>query len=144
VAGSIQVTTTADEFNTSGNGAGCSLREAIHAANIGADFGGCTGATTSPNTITFSQAGQAYELSTRDNAQYGFTGTPVIASTITIEGNGGTTIRRANGAPSFRLFHVAKQDDFTGAYGQLQVRGGDLTLHNLTLSKGVRRGRRRR
>ena len=35
----ITVTTTTDEF---GSGADCSLREAIRAANAGADFDGCT------------------------------------------------------------------------------------------------------
>lgn len=37
----IIVTTTNDEFNTVGNGTGCSLREAIQAANTDAPFGGC-------------------------------------------------------------------------------------------------------
>ena len=37
----ITVTTTSDEYNTSGTGAGCSLREAITAANTDAPFGGC-------------------------------------------------------------------------------------------------------
>ena len=37
----INVTTAEDEFDTEPN-TGCSLREAIQAANTGADFGGCT------------------------------------------------------------------------------------------------------
>src|SRR5215218_9609084 len=41
-AAGIAVTTTADEFNTTGTGAGCSLREAIQAANTDAAFGGCS------------------------------------------------------------------------------------------------------
>src|SRR6476620_6377713 len=39
VAAPINVTTTADEFNT--NPAACSLREAVQAANSDAAFGGC-------------------------------------------------------------------------------------------------------
>src|SRR3954451_11338058 len=38
LAASITVNTTADEYDT---GAGCSLREAIQAANTDAAFGGC-------------------------------------------------------------------------------------------------------
>ena len=37
----INVTTTADEWNLSGTGTGCSLREAITAANENEPFGGC-------------------------------------------------------------------------------------------------------
>lgn len=37
----IDVTTTADEWNVNGTGAGCSLREAITAANENEAFGGC-------------------------------------------------------------------------------------------------------
>lgn len=37
----IYVTTTNDEYDMNGTGAGCSLREAIHAANTDAAFGGC-------------------------------------------------------------------------------------------------------
>lgn len=38
----ITVTTTADEYNASGSGTGCSLREAIKSMNDLANFGGCT------------------------------------------------------------------------------------------------------
>ena len=41
-AAAIPVNTTTDEFNTSGTGTGCSLREAIQAANTDSAFGGCT------------------------------------------------------------------------------------------------------
>ena len=37
----INVTTTADEFDLTGSGSGCSLREAIKSTNDGTDFGGC-------------------------------------------------------------------------------------------------------
>ena len=48
-AATITVNTTADEFNT---GPGCSLREAIRAANTDAAFGGCP-AGSGADTITF-------------------------------------------------------------------------------------------
>lgn len=38
----VTVTTTADEYNASGSGTGCSLREAIKSMNDLANFGGCT------------------------------------------------------------------------------------------------------
>ena len=44
----IAVTTTVDEF---GSGAGCSLREAVKAANDGASFGGCTVSGAAPFTV---------------------------------------------------------------------------------------------
>ncbi len=43
----IDVTTTADEWNVVGSGAGCSLREAITAANEDEPFGGCPSGSNS-------------------------------------------------------------------------------------------------
>src|SRR5262249_53069861 len=63
-AADINVTTTADEFNT--NNAACSLREAVQAANTNAAFGGCTaGSVSSPDTITLT-SGQTYGLTIPD------------------------------------------------------------------------------
>jgi hypothetical protein len=42
----INVTVTIDEYNTSGSGTGCSLREAVQSANHDANFGGCIGTGT--------------------------------------------------------------------------------------------------
>jgi CSLREA domain-containing protein len=50
-AGTINVTTTADEFTNPGPETGCSLREAIRSANDDINFGGCTGATPGHDTI---------------------------------------------------------------------------------------------
>ena len=83
------------------------------------------------------QAGQTYVLTTRDNTQFGFNGAPVIRSTIAIEGNG-ATITRANGAESFRLFHVARSGDTL--VGGTVTGAGDLTLRNVTLSGGLAQG----
>jgi CSLREA domain-containing protein len=41
-AATIPVGTTADEFDNTGSGGGCSLREAVRAANTNAAFGGCS------------------------------------------------------------------------------------------------------
>jgi CSLREA domain-containing protein len=128
--GTITVTTTADEFGP--NPAGCSLREAIQAANSDLAFGGCP-AGSGIDTIVL-QASQTYALTSRDNNQFGFTGAPVIQSTIVIEGNG-ATITRANGAPSFRLFSIAHGNDPLA--GGNPAGPGDLTLRNVTLSNGA-------
>jgi CSLREA domain-containing protein len=124
-ANAIVVNTTADEY---GSGASCSLREAIHSANSDTAFGGCT-AGSGTDTILL-QAGQTYALTTRDTTQFGFNGSPVIRSTIVIEGNG-AKITRANGAGSFRLFHVARSGDTL--VGGVVAGAGDLTLRNVTL-----------
>ncbi len=42
----INVNTTTDEFDTSGSGTGCSLREAIKTANDATNFGGCARVST--------------------------------------------------------------------------------------------------
>ena len=61
-AATIKTTTTADEFNT---GAGCSLREAIQAANTNAAFGGCP-AGSGPDSIPL--VGGTYALSIAPDA----------------------------------------------------------------------------
>ena len=128
----IIVNTTADEFGT---GSACSLREAIHSSNTDTAFGGCT-AAGGVDVISL-QAGQTYTLTTRDNTQYGFTGAPVIRSTIVIEGNG-ATIARSGGASSFRLFHVARSGD--PLFGGSVAGDGHLTLRNVTLRDGLALG----
>ncbi len=49
-AATIQVSTTADEYNYNGAGLGCSLREAVTAANKDVAFGGCSSGK-GPDTI---------------------------------------------------------------------------------------------
>ena len=48
----IQVNIVADEYDTTGTGTGCSLREAIESANTNTAFGGCTPGSGT-DTITF-------------------------------------------------------------------------------------------
>ena len=99
-------------------GSGCTLASAITSANNGSNSGGCTGATTSPNTIVLAKSSQT--LTAVDNSgTYGPSGTPVITSDITIEGHGSKIARKSKAA--FRLFTIT-----TGA----------LTLNNSTLSGG--------
>ncbi|MCL4299649.1 MAG: DUF11 domain-containing protein [Anaerolineae bacterium] len=60
-AGTINVTTTIDEYNTSGSGSGCSLREAIESINTSASFGGCNNPGNAADTIQLQ--GMIYTLS---------------------------------------------------------------------------------
>jgi CSLREA domain-containing protein len=50
-AGTINVTTTGDEYNTSGSGSGCALREAIESVNTSSSFGGCSNPGNAADTI---------------------------------------------------------------------------------------------
>jgi CSLREA domain-containing protein len=54
------VDTVTDEFDTSGTGTGCSLREAIEAASTDGVFGGCNQPPEGPDTIVL-QSGATYD-----------------------------------------------------------------------------------
>lgn len=109
-------------------GGGCSLVDAITAANTDIATGGCTaggGADTlvlvggSTHTLT---AVNNTELVVGGNAQFtGPNGLPVIKSEITIDGNG-ATITRNNSAPDFRIFAVNQ--------------GASLTIDSTTVTGG--------
>ena len=115
-AATIVVNTTDDEY---GSGTGCSLREAIQAANNDATFGGCTAGsgddiiTLPAGTYTLSITGIGEE----DNA----TGDLDIDSNITINGaSASTTI--IDGADIDRVIHI--------------LNTADTTLNNLTIQNG--------
>jgi hypothetical protein len=82
------------------------------------------------NTITLTAPTTSpYILTAVDNTTDGPTGLPVIAKrdSLTIMGSGDTIERStASGTPAFRLFDV--------------IRGGSLTLQNLTLQNGLASG----
>jgi CSLREA domain-containing protein/uncharacterized repeat protein (TIGR01451 family) len=91
----INVTTTADEYNT--NEAACSLREAIQAANTGSYFGGCT-AGGDANTIVLPPG--TYTLTRTNlanlNEDENITGDLDILAPLTITGAGaGSTFIQA-------------------------------------------------
>jgi hypothetical protein len=120
-AGSIFVTTKiadVDEINPT-----CSLGDAIRSADSASDYGGCTGATVSPNTIYLPSGGVTM---TRyfTNVYGSYTGMPTIQSDITIVGNNTKIARKSS--KFFRLFAVAS--------------GGKLTLDGVALSGGVASG----
>jgi hypothetical protein len=95
----------------------CTLTDAITAANMDMAVGDCI-AGSGADTIVL-EAGSTHTLTTMNNSTYGPTGLPVIASEITIQGNG-STIARDSGAPEFRLIVV-------NSYGSLILRETTIT-----------------
>jgi len=147
-AATITVTTTAEDV--SANDPGCSLREAIIAANRGTAKAGCpAGDAGTPDTIVL-QAGATYTLTQPDGLEifrkdrgpwYGPNGLPPIASSIVIEGNG-ATIARSGGAnaPFFRFFYVGADPNSPNTLGYTSPGAGSLTLNHLSLRGGLAEG----
>jgi hypothetical protein len=104
-----------------------SLIAAINTANDSASGG---------DTVNLS-ANCIYTFTAADNWWYGPNALPPIASNIVINGNGATLVAAHIGDPTpltanaFRFFYIA---------GGLELRAGNLTLRNLTLSGGYAKG----
>ncbi|MEO0802031.1 MAG: hypothetical protein AAFY57_07130 [Cyanobacteria bacterium J06642_2] len=101
----------------------CTLVAAINAANLDTEVQGCP-AGNGPDTI---ELRSDVTLTDVDNTLIGPSGLPVIASQITISGNG-EIIRRDDNAPEFRILLV--DDD------------ARLTLRNVVISNGFLGGDR--
>ena len=141
-AGTIVVNTTDPAVAADGL---CSLIEAIDNANSDAATHADCPAGSGADTIEL--AGSAtYELDEVNVTYNGSNGLPVISSSITIEGFI-STVRRAPGAPSFRIISVnssgvLRLEDLTlengaaGAYvgGALLNLGGQVTLIRTTVT----------
>ena len=98
----------------------CSLIEAIQAANADTDVGGCDDAGSGPDTIIL-PADSTYVLTETYASN---TGLPVIASTITISGNGAIIKRDPGSIDNFRILKVGGQPS------------GNLTLEDVTIAGG--------
>src|SRR5215212_12159200 len=117
---SITVSTAADEFNTTGTGAGCSLREAIQAANTDAAFGGCS-AGAGPDTINVPAGTYTLSLTGIEDANH--SGDLDVSSSMTIAGAGaGSTIIDGNNAD--RIFDVFPSAAITFGLSSVTVRNG--------------------
>jgi predicted outer membrane repeat protein len=95
-------------------GSGCTLADAIIAANTDTATGGC-GAGSGPDTINFNSANGTYLLDTN----YAGVPLPAITTPVTIQGNGNTTL------------------DAEGMFIVLSVTGGgSLGIENATITGG--------
>ena len=119
ILGDIVVDSTSGDV-TAGDG-NCTLREAINNANSESDttMGDC--ASGGGRDVIALEVLGIYILTEVDGTSGGPHGLPFISSEIIINGNG-STIQRDGNAPNFRIFQV--------------LRGGNLTLNDLTVSRG--------
>jgi CSLREA domain-containing protein len=141
-AGAIAVTTQADDYGS--DLATCSLREAVHSANVDGSFGGCTGASGA-DTINLPPATYMLTIGPagdNDNVS----GDLDVASDITLDPTGRVVI---DGTLLDRVFDVQNGGSFTasdlsitrghsapGSGGGIVVAvGGTLTLTGVTLSE---------
>ena len=120
-AATITVNTTADEFNT---GPGCSLREAIQAANTDTAFGGCA-AGAGADTITLASGTYQITINPGPDENANAAGDFDIASSLTLQGAGaGSTFVDGRGLD--RVFDVAPNGGpaITVAFSGLTLQNG--------------------
>ncbi|GEM_PF-1408673 len=128
----ITVNTNADEFDVSGSGSGCSLREAIQTANTGLNFGGCV--MDGSGAMAISIPAGTYQLS-----RHGYfedlneTGDLDIKVTIDLYGaDAGTTIIRGDddAIEHDRVFHIVEdnESDYVVTMWDLSITGGNSGL----------------
>ena len=119
-------------------GPGCTLRDAITAANTDTATGGCL-AGSGADTIVLSGGTYAYSA---EFAPGSGNALPAISSEITIEGHG-STISRSGTSDDFRILYVGPDGDLTLnettiSGGSTSARGGGiLNLGVLTVNNSV-------
>ncbi len=145
VATAATITVTTNDPNIVADGQ-CSLIEAIvNANNDAATHADCAGGSGADTIVLPANANVTLSAVHANNIPFGPTGLPLIASRITIEGNGATIARQGN-APPFGLMAVIHPGNLTlqrvtlsggsssfGA-GVLNRSGGTLTIENSTIS----------
>ena len=134
-AATITVNTTADEFNT---GPGCSLREAIRAANTDVAFGGCP-AGSGADTITFGVNGTfLITINPGPDENADAAGDFDLLSDITVQGNGAAnTIVDAGSAD--RVFDIAPlgRPCLTVVFSGLTIQNGKAFPANFNVGGGI-------
>ena len=133
-------------------GGGCTLESAILAANTNEAQGGCTAGTVGSDTLVLERH-SVHQLTQAYSTPHGASGTPAITEDLVIDGRQ-SIIKRAEGAPDFRLLTLIDADDrpslnlilsfLTLSGGQSEEGGGalyvklngngSLTMYNCTLS----------
>lgn len=105
------------------DGTDCTLVEAIESANNDDAMGsGCVDGSGA-DTINL-PAGSTHTLTVVNNTSAnGANGLPVISSEMVIEGNG-STIRRGDGSPDFRIIEVGSSGNLT--LNKINIRNGSL------------------
>ncbi len=137
-AASITVTTTADEYDTAGSGAGCSLREAITSANNDAQFGGCA-AGSGADVINFAVNGTfAITRNPGPDENSNVSGDFDLLSNVTISGNGaGVTI--IDGLSADRVLDAAPLGGaaITVGLSGVTIRNGKAFSDNFNVGGGM-------
>ncbi len=139
-AATINVNTTKDEYNTSGSGNGCSLREAIQAANTNAAFGGCTaGAVAGTDLIklgaNLNSADKTYKITIPPGSSDNSAGDFNISSSLTIEGPDDLVpvdLVTISGNGLDRVFDIAGSQgaNLQVKFDHLHITGGTLSQQN--------------
>jgi hypothetical protein len=105
-------------------GGGCTLVDAITAANTDTANVLCTAGSGADTTVL--PANSTHTLTNVNNGYVGPSGLPVVTSTITISGNGSTIARSAAaGTPDFRILQGAMGLVFGLGLGALGNQGNE-------------------
>jgi CSLREA domain-containing protein len=133
-AAGIVVDTDADEFDALDPLTGCTLREAIEAADTNATFGGCS-TGSGPDTITFDPTDFPTGGDT-EQIDLVSLGDPIeINSELEIQGPGKDELDVVNSDTTNRLFETNASGPVT--ISGLQISGGDLTGAGSRMGAGI-------
>ena len=115
-------------INVGVGGAGCTLSDAIRSANQDVAIGSCTAGTIGADTISIPSQTITYTEAAGDGYQYGNSALPLIASEITIEGNGSTIEREVDGGATYNDFRIIATE-----YSNIEA---NLTLNSIVIANG--------
>ena len=101
---------------------GCSLVDAVTAANTDTAVGGCPAGSGDDDVVLTADV----VLTQVDNETDGANGLPSVTSDLTVLGNG-FAIRRADGTPRFRIFDIALNS--TVSFNSLTLTNGGQDYH---------------
>ncbi len=146
-AATITVTTVLDEYDTVGTGAGCSLREAVQAANSNAPFGGCP-AGSDPDQITLPAGTYGFSLSGSEGLSNNAIGDLDVDGTLTIVGQGRPIIDandlgrifELTSGDSLTLRGLSLTDGKSSVGGAIRVDLGTLSLVDVVASQNEATG----